>query len=64
MTREEFAQFIFDGPQWTPATRAAAHMAQEGMIPTCDVKTFEREVVSPSGVVPFQRGEPLFRFSV
>jgi hypothetical protein len=62
MTREEFARYVFEGMQWTPATLAAARMAQDGMIPTCGVETFEREVVRPDGVIPFKRDEPLFRF--
>ncbi len=65
MTRNEFASYVMFGggsTQWTTATLAAARMAQDGMIPTCDVETFEREIVRPDGVIPVQRGEPLFRF--
>ena len=62
MTRDEFAMYIFNGTQWTPATLAAVKMAQDGMIPTCDIETFEREVVRPDGMIPFEKAAPLFRF--
>ena len=52
MTKEEFASYIWDGPQRTPATLAACYMAQSGFVPTCDVETFEREIAKPDGVVP------------
>jgi hypothetical protein len=55
MTRDEFARYVFEGTEWTPATLAAARMMQDGMIPACDVETFEREVVRPDGVIPFRR---------
>jgi hypothetical protein len=63
MTRDEFTRYIFEGQQWTPVTLAAARMAQEGMIPTCDIETFEREVIRPGGIVPFIKDHP-FRLSL
>lgn len=55
MTREEFVRYVFEGTEWTPATLAAARMMQDGMIPTCDVGTFEREIGRPDGIVPFRK---------
>lgn len=63
MTRDEFARYVFEGQQWTAATLAAAHLAQTGMIPTCDAETFEREVSRPDGVIPVRKDKPLFRFA-
>ena len=57
MTRDEFAYYVFEGTEWTPATLAAARMMQEGMIPTCDIETFEREVVKPDGIIPFRKDD-------
>lgn len=62
MTRDEFARYIFEGEQWTPATLAAVRMAQDGMIPTCDVQTFECEVSRPDGVVPVRHEQPMLKF--
>jgi hypothetical protein len=59
MTRDEFAKYIFEGEQWTPARLEAVRMAKDGMIPICDVQTFEREVARPDGIIPFRKDEPL-----
>lgn len=60
MTRSEFARYIFEGEQWTPATLAALRMGQAGMIPKCDVQTFEQEVLRPDGVIEYEQDAPLF----
>ena len=55
MTREEFEHYIIDGYQWTPAALVALRMMQQGLIPECDIETFEREVARPDGVVRVQK---------
>lgn len=62
MTRQEFARYCFEGEQWTPATLAAVRMAQRGILPKCDVATFEREVIRLDGLIEFEKMEPLFQF--
>lgn len=59
MTREEFADYILTGEQWTKATLAAVKMSQSGFIPECDVETFEREVTRPDGIVPVRKEAPI-----
>ena len=61
MTREEFADYVWSGEQWTPATLVAARMAMEGMLPTCDAGAFEREATRADGVIEFKKMEPLFK---
>jgi hypothetical protein len=52
MTKDEFARYALDGDQ--PATIEAVRMLQLGMIPNCDLETFEREVIKPDGFIPFR----------
>lgn len=62
MTRSEFAEYVFEGEQWTDATLTALRMAQAGMIPKCDVETFEREALKPGGFIEYELAAPLFVF--